>query len=107
LLQGLKDKKKRVSVVDWHRFDGDPDLNLTFHFDADPDPNLEPSPSLHMLENQNFLWTFNHRSASKHHKFQYFGYLVERDTDPNAAPGSGSADPGCQSVSKSAKIMPI
>jgi len=93
--------------VNWHHFDGDPDPDPTFHFAADPDPDPKPSASFTHAGKSKVFWTSNHRSANKHHKFQYFGYLVERDTDPNAAPGSGSADPGCQSVSKSAKIMPI
>ncbi len=93
--------------MDWHCFDGNPDPDLSIHFDADPDPDPSLPQVLHLLENQNFSCTLIHRSASKHHKFHYFGYLVERDTDPNVAPGSGLPDPGCQSGSRSAKIMPI
>ncbi len=34
----------RVSVVDRHRFDSNPDPDPTFHFDADPDPDPDPAP---------------------------------------------------------------
>ena len=30
-----------TSVVDLHRFNGDPDPGPTFHFDADPDPDSD------------------------------------------------------------------
>jgi hypothetical protein len=48
----VQDKKLRVSVVDWHRFDADPEP--TFHFDADIDPEPVPFQSLRMLKNLNF-----------------------------------------------------
>jgi hypothetical protein len=37
-----KGNKPKTSVVDRHRFFGDPDPDPTFHFDADPGPDADP-----------------------------------------------------------------
>jgi hypothetical protein len=39
-----------ISVVDWHRFDCDPDP--TFHFEADPNP----TPKFNYVENQKIIF---------------------------------------------------
>jgi hypothetical protein len=47
-----------ISVVDLHRFDADPDPDLTFHhFDAGPDTNPDPTlSSTHVGKSEIFIY---------------------------------------------------
>jgi hypothetical protein len=64
----MKNGLLRSSVVDRQLFDSDPDPNFLVEADPVPDPDLhqndanpraDPTPSFHMLENQDYKKTFS------------------------------------------------